>query len=98
MAIKSLCRPCCRTNGKTRSSGFSFGSVTLFRVGVRGVLLFLTPVPEVATVGHSGGDPQPGQDEFLQYDPDCHKTDHNQDVIHGISLSVHAATTCVTGY
>ena len=49
---------------------------------------FMTPVPEVAGVGHSGVHPEAGQDEFLQNHPDHQKCDYQQHVFHTVALNV----------
>jgi hypothetical protein len=39
---------------------------------------FFTPVPGVAGVCHSGGDPEPGEDVFLQGHPENEKCQQQQ--------------------
>jgi hypothetical protein len=61
------------------------------------LVLFLTPVPGVTGVGHSGFYSETGQNELLQNDPEDQKSDYEQYVFHSIT-SGHSVITYLGKY
>jgi hypothetical protein len=44
----------------------------------------MTSVPEIARIGHSGGNAESGENVFLEYDPENDNTDQDEKVFHGL--------------
>jgi len=50
--------------------------------------LFLASILDTAALGQSGADAKPGQDEFLQADPEKDNNGQNQNVFHEIFFPI----------